>query len=166
MLNYRRKLLTAVGGAVAAAALAVTGITAASAAPATSGTEHMQVMSTSTTSNTASVIAYGVFTDAGTANLTSAKVTTFKLAHGTVTVTHKQTKGTHHFNSKTCLGVINQSGTYKITGGTGSYAGISGSGTYQLSALFVGAKTQGKCSMTKAPVAQQQLLKVSGPTTL
>lgn len=164
MPNYRRKLVTAVGGAVAAAALAVTGITAASAAPAASGTEHMQAMSTSTTSGTASVIAYGVFTAAGTVNLNASKTAKFVFPNGTILVTHKKTKGSQHFNPTTCLGTFSQTGTFTITGGTGSYAGIRGSGTYQLSALFLAAKAQGKCSMTKT-LAQHQLLQVAGSVT-
>ena len=165
MLNYRRKLVTAVGGMVAAAALAVTGVTAASAAPAASGTEHMQVMSTSTTSGTASVIAYGVFTEAGKADLNSAKVTKFVFPNGTITVTHKKTGGSQHFNKTTCLATISETGTYQITGGTGSYAGISGSGKYQLSVLFLGAKSMGKCATTGAPLAQQELLRIAGPVS-
>jgi hypothetical protein len=162
MSSYRRKLITAVSATVAAAALAVTGISAASAASAASGAEHMQAITTSTTSSTASVIAYGVFTEAGRVNLSSSKVSKFVFSNGTITVTHKKTGGSQHFNSKTCLAMISETGTYKMTGGTGSYAGIKGSGTYALSVLFLGPKVSGKCSTTKRPLAQHEILATSG----
>ena len=44
-------------------------------------------------------------------------------------------------------------------------AGISGSGKYQLSVLFLGAKSMGKCATTGAPVAQQELLRIAGPVS-
>jgi hypothetical protein len=162
MSSYRRKFITGVSATVAAAALAVTGISAASAASAASGAEHMQAITTSTTSSTASVIAYGVFTEAGTVNLSSSKVSKFVFSNGTITVTHKKTGGSQHFNSKTCLAMISETGTYKMTGGTGSYAGIKGSGTYALSVLFLGPKVSGKCSTTKKPLAQHEILATSG----
>jgi hypothetical protein len=61
---------------------------------------------------------------------------------------------------------VNLHGTYKLLGGTGAYKGITGSGTYKLSILGIGAKSGGKCSRTKPPVAFQQLIQASGPVTL
>ena len=46
----------------------------------------------------------------------------------------------------------------KLSGGTGAYAGISGSGKYQYSALGIGAKSGGKCSQSKPPVAWHQVI--------
>jgi hypothetical protein len=57
-------------------------------------------------------------------------------------------------------------GTYKIFGGTGKYAGISGSGKYQLSILAVAAQSAGKCTTQKALLAFQQIVKFSGPVSL
>ena len=164
MLTHHKRLLAATG---AAAAIAVTGVTAATATPHSqprvSGTEHVQVMSTSTTSTTASAIAYGVFTAAGAADLGSGTIT---FPGGTVKLSHHAGTGTRHFSPKTCLTMISQPGTYKIISGTGKYAGISGNGTYQLSFTFIGSRTKGKCSTTAPPVAQQQLLRLSGPVQL
>jgi hypothetical protein len=61
---------------------------------------------------------------------------------------------------------INLHGTYTIGHGTGKYAGISGSGKYQLAILGIGARSHGKCSQTKAPVAWQQVITASGPAHL
>ena len=61
---------------------------------------------------------------------------------------------------------VNQHGTYKLSGGTGQFAGISGGGKYQLSILGIGACSGAKCSKTKPPVAFQQIIKASGPVKL
>lgn len=167
MLTNRR-LITAAGAAVAA--VAVTGITAASATPrsqpAVSGTEHVQIMSTSTTSQTASAIAYGVFTAGGTAKLGSGRAGTVAFPSGTIKLSHHAGKGTMHFSPKTCLTMISQPGTYKITGGTGKYAGITGHGSYTLSFTFIAVRRAGKCSTAAPPLAQQELLRLSGPVHL
>jgi len=44
-------------------------------------------------------------------------------------------------------------------------AGISG-GKYQLSILAIGAKSNGKCTHNKPPVALEQLIQASGPVRL
>ena len=51
-------------------------------------------------------------------------------------------------------------------GGTGRYAGISGHGTYQLSLEFISAQSHGQCTSGRPPVAQQELLRLSGPVRL
>ena len=61
---------------------------------------------------------------------------------------------------------INQRGGYRITGGTGKYAGISGHGRYQLSILALGARSGGKCSQSKPPVAWHQVINASGPVSV
>ena len=47
--------------------------------------------------------------------------------------------------------MLSQPGTYKITGGTGKYADITGHGTYQLSFTFIASRTRGKCSTAVPP---------------
>jgi hypothetical protein len=150
----------------AAAVTATAGIAAASAAPTAShtasGTEHIQVMSASTGSGPASVIARGVFTAAGQVRLGDAKVVTIRFPGGTVVLSHKQAHGAQHFSPASCLSLVSQSGSYRITRGTGRYAGISGHGTYRLSLEIVGARAHGQCSSGR-PLAQQELLQLSGP---
>jgi hypothetical protein len=164
------RLISAAAAAVAAAAITVTGVTAASAnprsQPAVSGTEHVQIMSTARASKTASAIAYGVFTAGGTAKLGSSRVGTIAFPGGTIKLSHHARTGTMHFSPKTCLTRISQAGTYKITRGTGKYAGITGHGTYQLRFTFIGARRAGKCSPAGPPVARQELLRLSGPVHL
>jgi hypothetical protein len=163
MRKHHRLLLAA----AAAASLAVTGVSTASASPGThrvvSGTEYIQIMSASTTPGPASAIAQGVFGAAGLAYLGDARLGRIVFPGGTITISHEAGRGTSHFYPGACLSVVSQPGTYRIVGGTGKYAGISGHGTYQLSLEIVAARSHGACSPGKPPVAQQELLRLSGP---
>jgi hypothetical protein len=162
-----RKTLAAVIGAISmTAALAGASLAAASARPAVSGTEHLQLMIASATSKTSSLIGTGVFTAGGTATTTSNSTATAKFPNGTFVITHSKGTGTQSFNPKTCLLKANLTGTYTLGSGTGAYANLSGSGTYQLSILAVAAKSGGTCSKTLPPPTFQQVIDTSGPVSL
>ena len=164
-LRLNDRLLGTAGALVAAASLAVTGLTAASAHRSVmSGTEHFQSMAASATA-TPVVIASGVFTDHGV-NHPGAKADTFVLQRGSFQLAHKVTSAIHHFNPKTCLGQVTLKGTYTVGHGTGTYTGISGSGTLVFDQLFIEARASGKCTTAKPPVAVQVILKESGPVGL
>lgn len=165
MLKVRSRLLGAAGALAAAGAITVSGVAAAAAHTNASGTEQFQLMSTSATSSTSSIIARGVFT-AGGVDHAGSKVDTAVFSNGSFKIAHSKGTGSQSFNPKTCLMTVNQHGTYTLSGGTGKYAGISGSGTYQVSILAVGARSGGTCSKTKPPVAFQQIIKASGPVKL
>jgi hypothetical protein len=122
-------------------------------------------MNTSPTSSKSSIIARGVFTGGGI-DKSGAKVDTVVFPNGTFKITHGKGTGTQHFNPKTCLMTVTLHGTYALSGGTGAYAGISGSGTYHVSILAVGARSGGTCVKSKPPVAFQQVIKASGPVKL
>jgi hypothetical protein len=81
-------------------------------------------------------------------------------------ITHSKGTGTQSFNPKTCLLTVNVKGTYSLGSGTGAYAHLSGTGTYQLSILAVGAKSGGKCTKTLPPPTFQQVISASGPVSL
>ena len=58
-------------------------------------------------------------------------------------------------------------GTYRLSGGTGAYAGISGHGIYRLNILIVSARNSaGRCSNKLPPTAFQQIIKAQGPVSL
>jgi len=163
----RKMIISALTAAAAAAVMGGAGLAAASTHAAVSGTEHFQMMTTSGTGSTASVIASGVFTAPAVDHEHEATNTaTFTFANGTITLKHSNGTGTQSFNPKTCLLTVNQHGTYKLQSGTGAYAGISGSGTYQLSILGIGASSGGKCVQNKPPVAFHQVINASGPVSL
>ena len=126
---------------------------------------HIQIMSTSTASSPASALAYGEFHRRRPCRPGRRQDRQGHLPrrHHQAAVAITPATGTTRFNPRTCLAVISQPGTYRIVGGTGRYAGIRGHGRYQLSLMFIAARSKGKCSSAKAPVARQELLRLSGP---
>jgi hypothetical protein len=173
MPQFRNKLLATASVAAAADAVLVSGLTAATASPATASvspaalrTEHLQIMSTSETSSNFSLIATGAFS-AGGVDVSGGTTDTAKFAGGTFKIRHRTTGHRQSFSPKSCLSTVNQHGTYKLAGGTGKYAGISGSGKFTLRILIVAARTRaGKCTMKKKPVASQLIITAAGPVQL
>jgi hypothetical protein len=172
MTKHRTRLVAAAGAVATAGVIATAGVMAATAAAhhsraAVSGAESFQIMTTSG-SGPLSVIASGaVFTAAGT-DQENLKANTAKLTFptGTVSLKHSPGKGSQTFNPKTCLLTINFHGTYAFTGGTGAYSGITGSGTYKLSILSIAARSGGKCSQSKPPLAFHQVINATGTASL
>jgi hypothetical protein len=158
-------IATAAGSITAAGAAAFWLAVPAAASPVGAvGTENVQIVNTSATSSTASVIATGVFTDGGVDNMGN-KVDTIVLSNGSFKVAHRG-PSTQHFNPATCLLTVLGHGTFKISGGTGAYAKISGTGKYALKIQAVAPKVAGKCSQKQAPLAFQQIIKGSGKVSL
>jgi hypothetical protein len=168
-MNTRLTRILAVAGSLAAAgAITASGLSAASAAPAgraaSSGTEHFQLVTTSATSNKGPVIAYGLFGAAGTDHMGNS-VDKFVFKGGTFKVFHSSGKGTPRFNSRTCVlsGAIR--GTFRVYGGTGKYAKISGHGHYVVSLLLITKRTSsGSCNSNQnaVPAAFQEIIQASG----
>ena len=169
MFKLRSKILAAVSVVAVAGAMAAAGLTAASASQAAgrSGTEFFQLVTTNPANNaTPTIIARGVFTAGGVTHPGS-KVDTAVFPNGTFKIAHSNGTGTPRFNAKTCLGTIVLNGTYRLSGGTGAYAGIRGHGIYRLNILFVAARNAaGKCSQKLPPTAFQQIIRAQGPVSL
>jgi hypothetical protein len=168
-------MLAATGLAATAAvtALALPAGASPVAASAVSGVQHFQMMNTSTsqTANNGSLLAWGVITAAGVDHQNANGTDTFRLSGGALMVKHTPKKGTDHqsFNPKTCLFMFSEKGTFKITGGTGKYKGVSGGGTYALSVVGIGAKLKnGTCnpSQTARAAGQQQEISAVGKVKL
>ncbi len=171
MMKLRSKILAGVSVVAVAGAMAATGLTVASASQAagtaSSGFEHFQLLNTSAANNApSSIIATGLFT-AGGVDHPGNKVDTVVFPNGTFKIAHSNGTGTPRFNPRTCLSTITLNGTYRLSGGTGAYAGISGHGIYRLNILIVGARNSaGKCSNKLPPTAFQQIIKAQGPVSL
>jgi hypothetical protein len=153
---------TVVGLAVPAGASALAGRPAA-----VSGAEHFQAMTTSATATTQGVIAWGAVTAAGVDHESSSNAPTstdlFTFPGGSFKVTHTTKSMTQNVNPKTCFASFGGKGTFKLSGGTGKYKGISGSGTFTLSDIGVAARTRsGACNLNANPVANQQLIDANG----
>ena len=168
MFKLRSKIIGAISVVAVGGAMAATGLTAASASQAgSSGTEFFQLVTTNPAGNaTPSIIARGAFTVGGVTHPGS-RVDTAVFPNGTFKIAHSNGTGTPRFNAKTCLFTLALNGTYRLSGGTGAYAGISGHGIYRLNIMFVGARNAaGKCSQKLPPVAFQQIIRAQGPVTL
>ena len=126
---------------------------------AVTGTEHFQDVSSSLTSSTSPVLAYGVFNARGTDTQTGSHTDTFAFPGGSFRVTHKTTRTRQHFSRRTCAGVVHQRGIYKLSRGTGRYAGISGHGRYRLRVLIVARHT----ATADAPGSRSASRSSSGP---
>jgi hypothetical protein len=161
----RRTLAAAAGAVLAAAVLSGTGLAAASASPAATGTEHFQIMTTSATAHRTGIIVTGVFT-AGGVDHEGRSVATETFPGGTFTIRHSRGTGKQTFNPRTCLLTLNVHGTYTLSHGTGTYASISGHGTYQLRVLAIAQRAHGKCSQSLPPASFQQIISGSGPVSL
>jgi hypothetical protein len=163
----RRTLAAAIGAVSVAAVLSGAGLAAASGRPAGSHIEHFQSMTTSATSNRFSLIATGVFTAGGVHVPTGATTDIFKFPGGTFGLKHHAVSSKQTLNGRTCLFTISERGTYKISGGTGKYAGISGSGTYVASIMAVFARnSKGKCRSSAPPPTFQLIINGHGPVKL
>jgi hypothetical protein len=164
------RFFRAAGALAAAGTLAFAGVSAASASaaprPAVTGTEHFQLVTASATATTGLVIAYGVFTGHATDHMGNS-VDRFAFAGGgSFKVFHSPGSGPQHFNAKTCLLTATIHGTFRVYDGTGRFKGIKGHGKYVVTILGISARSKGKCSMKKAPVAWEQTIRASGPVTL
>ena len=156
----------------AAATLAVpataAGQTVTAAASSARGEVNFQMMTTSATTKTIPVIAWGLLTAAGTDREneggTNGTVHTFVFPGGTFQLRyHLPSAIGYSVNPRTCLSTGSGSGTYTLSGGTGRYKGISGSGHYSLNIVEIQARANGSCSPSRPPVAFQQVITASGP---
>ena len=171
-MKYSKRLLGLAGVLAATGAMALSALPAASAAPvharpAAVGTEHFQLMSVTGDTNRSPVIATDLFTSGGRDHVVNNNTDKFVFPNRTITVKHSNGKGPQTFNRRTCLLRVNQHGTYRITAGTGAYAGITGHGSYRLTILAVGARgSNGKCTQKKPPVAIELEIQAHGPASL
>jgi hypothetical protein len=166
----KRAAMAAMVGAAVAAVLGLAvpaGASSIAANPAAvTGAEHFQIMSTATNNSPNSpLIAWGVFTGAGvdreiSSNAAGTKgVDTFIFANGKFTVKHTAKTQKQSFNTKTCFYAFSQTGVFTLSGGTGKYKGISGSGKFALSVVGIGPKLKsGACNPNQnaRSIANQQ----------
>ena len=148
---------------VSAAMLVGSGsLASASVRPALSGTEYIHEVTTSFSTDQAPVIINGAVTAGGV----DVSHSLFKFATGTITVVIKPTSQTEH-TTKSCLITSYERGTFTFTGGTGNYAGISGSGDFNASTLIILAvNSEGECNAEAGPVAGEIVITGRGHVKL
>jgi hypothetical protein len=169
-MGRKRAAIAAMLGAAVATVVGLAvpaGASPLSARPAVvTGAERFQVMTTATNNSPNSpLIAWGVFTGAGidrqiSSNAAGTKgVDYFIFPNGRFTVTHTAKTQKQSFNSRTCFYAFSETGVFTLSGGTGKYKGISGSGKFALSVIGIGPKLKsGACNPNQnaRSIANQQ----------
>ncbi|MGA2013112.1 MAG: hypothetical protein ABSH51_21605 [Solirubrobacteraceae bacterium] len=160
-----RKLILAVTTTIAVLAPA---LMLAAGASATTGSESFSFIDTSTADTPLfSVIATGAFVAGGTATRPSTGVLKLSFPNGTITLnTGKKPKVTTvHQTATVCIETqSNTGGHFTITGGTGAYKGITGSGRVTAHSTFIEQVVNGQCA--SAYTAVQAIATASGPISL
>ncbi len=123
------------------------------AGPASAATDNQQfkIIARFTGNDTTScqVIATGPIHGTGTCTTTQVTNTVTDvhiiLPGGTVDLRARQFDGTDNFNLQACLDKFTFKENFRITGGTGAYAGTTGSGIDSGSGVFTAARTPQGC---------------------
>jgi len=117
-----------------------------SAGPAFGATSGAQSFTLTGNGRSPSVLATGPIHGHGTDHTAGPNHDVFKFAQGNVGIDHAAT-AQHPGPQAGCTFFYSERGTYDVTGGTGAYAGASGSGTYVLQDVFFAKrKPNGTCS--------------------
>jgi hypothetical protein len=165
----RRTIVALAATAGAVVLVTGAGLAAASASPAgKSGTEHFYLMTTENSSAKSEVIATGLFTAYGF-DIEGSTVDTAHVTGGTFKIDHPNSGFKiikESVNPKTCFAVFEAKATIKLTGGTGAYKGISGSGSALITELEITAKSKGKCNPNVNPVANERTISATAHVTL
>lgn len=109
-----------------------------------------------------SVIASGAFADGGTASKVG-QVLTMQLSKGSITL-HLKNKHQGPVVEHDCVQSKSSAGNYTITGGTGSYSALTGSGSATVNVTAVESQTGATCS--SAQLAIQGTISASGHVSL
>lgn len=137
------------GAALAAAVALVAGFPASAAAQPARGPEHFTVIVNGNAPQ--QFIARGTIDATGTAvpviRRPDGGVDQVRLPGGTFALTLRNASGGHsHHNPVTCVDTFDGTGNSTISDGTGSFAGIAGSGSYTFHLVFFETRTAQGCS--------------------
>jgi hypothetical protein len=86
----------------------------------------------------ATVVANGPIHAKGTDAVISETKDVLTFPDGTISLTHDPKSASEGFDPATCTFRFTERGTYKVTGGTGAYAGATGHGKYRVKGIGVG----------------------------
>jgi hypothetical protein len=167
--NAYRRAVIAVGLTLLVAACGSSSPTAA----AKTGMETFRASTTdlsaiNSTSDIVSVTASGLAADSGTVPLGGNSTSvTIRLRGGDVKVSHSRGIPHQHIG-KACAVSFADTGPYKITGGTGKYAGATGHGTSTVSFSGTVPKySNGQCDINSSKLSRaREIFIARGPMTL
>jgi hypothetical protein len=151
-----------VWGALGVAALATAGLVGTAAASSASSavpTERIVGLQNNPSVNGfAVIIGNGPIHAHGKDVVVSGHVDKFVFPRGSITIRHRNTAQHQHFDKVTCYGVFTQRGVYRVTGGTGAYAGAHGHGNFNANGTSFGCGKQ--------PRIFQLVLHAAGPLSV
>jgi len=84
----------------------------------------------------------------------------FVFPDGTLHIRHQEISQHQKFDADTCVGRFWEKGTYAVTGGTGAYENVSGSGRYTVTGVIQG------CDRHQPPTSFSVVIQAQGPLTL
>jgi len=96
--------------------------------------EYFHVVSTNP-AGPGAIIVTGVFSDGGIEH-PGKSIDRAVFNGGSFRIDHSAGRPTARFNPETCVGTISQAGPFRVGDGTGRFAGIHASGTYQFNAIY------------------------------
>lgn len=131
-------------------------------ASAATGDQHVVILGQD---DGGTVVATGPISGVGQDVVTGEETDQFASGQGSVTVNHHDTSGNQDFSDVTCVARFSVAGNCSIGGGTGAYAGATGTGTYTVRGLFVGPAVPPRAAATRAGRAFY-ILDATGTTTL
>jgi hypothetical protein len=150
--------------AVLATVVAVLGVSTAASASAAQhssgkhqGVEHFVLLQTDPNAAGPIAIASGPIHARGTDIVINDNNDVFKFPAGTVRVHHVAKHSHSTFDKVTCYGTQTETGTYRISSGTGAYDDAHGHGTYSVSVHAVG------CDQNAPPEIFSLVVRASGP---
>ena len=132
-----------------------TGVAGASSTP----TEYFTSTQTSA-AGPQTIVAAGPISATGTDTVLGTHRDNFVFPAGTLTVRHEPLTDKQTFDSRTCVSVFTETGTYVITRGTGAYTHVTGSGRYKVTGFFQG------CDPSQPPTSSSVVIEAHGPLTL
>lgn len=117
--------------------------------------------------NSLPVKASGSFSDTGSISLSgNGKTAVLHLSEGTISISHGPGKSTQSLDTANChTSLVESDLKYQITGGTGKYARITGSGTAELIVAAALPLVHGKCdaSQSAVPNSASETFSATGP---
>lgn len=154
-----------VWGALGVAALATAGLVGTAAASSAGSasravpTERIVGLQNNPRANGfAVVIGNGPIHAHGKDVVVSGHVDRFVFPRGSITIRHRNTAQHQHFDKVTCYGVFTERGVYRVTRGSGAYAGAHGHGKFSVKGTSFGCGKQ--------PRIFQLVLHAAGPLSV
>jgi hypothetical protein len=155
-------LVAGLGSVAAVSAQAAPHAPTATRPAAASNIEHVLFASTNP-NGSPHVALSGPIHDAGVDHQISQNADKLVLGAGTITINHPGGKYHSKFYKGTCTSFGQIQGKYTLTGGSGSYANVTGHGTYTAVFAARAKRVNGSCDKRAKPIGFTETITANGP---